>query len=409
MGKFISTERRDVVEGITSLTDTLLNNDFYLFNSQSKGTKVTYYNVNIDKTTLDAGGRIAYTDIGKDSPIRFNKIHNLYIYQMQRLEVALEQGEFGMESSDITGESYILPNEITPYEGDFFMIDHAGQNWLFKVREVSNETLQTDTDAWKISWILDRTTNAEIELNVVEEYDYVEQTAGTNTKRVVLSRKVKLAEKIDNVTDNLRNYFKDLFYSEYVQTFIYKWYNEYHMYDPYAIEFILRNKLLQASGKDYTYIQHQTHTPMTFAVSYNRSIFRAFELHNIQKFRNYSYQAQANVINDPTSIFATRYENYFELCYDIIHEPNGPFNPRGIIPIMTEEFIDRIIENRKYGDEDKDLMYLNVIIKYFHNEEINEKDISYLDYIDITPQESLFYNLIMVIFVLDKYTEHLLN
>lgn len=413
MGKFINTQRRDTVEGVTSFNTDLLNQDFYLFNTQGKGTKVTYYNINQSRSTLDGGSGLSYTDIGEDSPIRFNRIKDLYIYQMQPIEVNMENGEFGLEANngDITGESYIIPNEFTPTPGDFFTVDHADNKWLFKVKDSSMNTLQTSIRSWKISWVLDRQTDTEILQNIVEDFQYVETADGTNTKRVVLATKYKLAEKIDNVCESLREYFKDLFYSEYIQSFTYKWYTEYRMYDPYAIEFIKKNHLLISNGMNFMYIDHIVKPPYTFGVSYDRSIFRAFELKNKDKFREYSYQAQANLIDDPTTIFSTRYEQYFQLCYDIVHEANGPFNPRAIIPIMDEDFIDRIQTNHKYTklDDDCTKLYLNIVIKYFNNEEIKEYDLNFLDTIDFTPVESLFYNLLFVIFVLDWYTNDLLN
>lgn len=411
MGKFINTQRKDTVEGVTDFQQSLINQDFYLFNTQGKGTKVTYYNINKDKSTLDGGSNLAYTDIGENSPLRFNRIKDLYIYQMQRLEVNLENGDFGMEANELAGDSYIIPNEFEPTDNDFFTIDYADNTWLFKVRDASMASLQADMKVWKISWVLDRTTDKEILQNVVEEFQYIEKTEGTNTKRVVLSSNYEFAKKLDNLGESIAQYFRDLFYSEYIQSFIYKWYNEYRMYDPYAIEFIIRNKLLISSGSNFMYVDHIVKPPITFGVSYDRSIFRAFELKDKEKLRHYSYQAQANAIDDPTTIFATRYETYFELCYDIIHEPNGPFNPRGIIPIMSDELIDRIQHNKKYKDIDdnKKMLYLNIIIKYFNNEDLTDEDIDVLQYIDFTPVESLFYNLLFVKFVIDSYENKLLN
>ena len=405
MGKFINTQRKDTVEGVTDFQQSLINQDFYLFNTQGKGTKVTYYNINKDKSTLDGGSNLAYTDIGE------NSIKDLYIYQMQRLEVNLENGDFGMEANELAGDSYIIPNEFEPTDNDFFTIDYADNTWLFKVRDASMASLQADMKVWKISWVLDRTTDKEILQNVVEEFQYIEKTEGTNTKRIVLSSNYEFAKKLDNLGESIAQYFRDLFYSEYIQSFIYKWYNEYRMYDPYAIEFIIRNKLLISSGSNFMYVDHIVKPPITFGVSYDRSIFRAFELKDKEKLRHYSYQAQANAIDDPTTIFATRYETYFELCYDIIHEPNGPFNPRGIIPIMSDELIDRIQHNKKYKDIDdnKKMLYLNIIIKYFNNEDLTDEDIDVLQYIDFTPVESLFYNLLFVKFVIDSYENKLLN
>ena len=411
MGKFISTEYKDTIGGVTDFHKDLLNQDFYLFNSQGKGTEVDYYNINQEKSTLDPAAAIAYSEVGVLSPIRYNLIHGMYIYQMQKLEINLENMDYGTEASEISGDSYILPGTIKPMDGDFFCIKHAKDPWLFKVRDATMDALPSGEKVWKISWVLDRTTDSEINDNVVEEYIYNETTAGTNTKRVIELSRYELAKKVDALTSNLRDYFKDLFYSDWIQSFTYKYYNEYRMYDPYAIEFIIKNKLLYSGGSDYMYISHILQLPKTFGVSYDRSIFRVFELKDFTKLRRYSYRAQADYIDDPTSIFSTRYEPYWCLNYDIIAEPNGPLNPRDIIPIMSDSDIDMIqtcdCRTKKYepGEEE----YKNIFIKYFHNIDITEEDLNFLENIDMTPTWQLFYNMLWLIFCLDYYTNKLLN
>ena len=411
MGKFTSTEYKDMIGGVTDFHKDLLNQDFYIFNSQGKGTEVDYYNINQEKSTLDPAAGLAYSEVGVLSPIRYNLIHGMFIYQMQRIEINLENMDYGTEASEVSGDSYILPGTIKPMDGDFFVIKHAKDPWLFKVRDATMDALPSGERVWKISWVLDRTSDIDINDNVVEEYIYNEVTAGTNTKRVVELSKYELAKKIDNVASNLREYFRDLFYSPYIQSFTYKYYNEYRMYDPYAIEFIIKNKLLYTSGSDYIHVSHITQLPQSFGVSYDRSIFRVFELKDITKFRKYSYRAQADYIDDPTSIFSTRYEMYWCLNYDIVNAPNGPLNPRGIIPIMKEEDIDMIqtCDCCKNQYEDRELRYKNIFIKYFHDMDITEADLESIDDIDLTPTWELFYNMLWLIFCLDYYTNKLLN
>jgi hypothetical protein len=77
---------------------------------------------------------------------------------------------------------------------------------------------------------------------------------------------------------------------------------------------------------------------------------------------------------------------------------------------MDEGLVRRIMVNEKYDPLVNEYeSYLNLIIKYFNNEKISSEDLKFLDHIDFTPQESLFYNMIFVIFVLDYYTNALLN
>ncbi len=413
-GKFTNTQYADSIDKLTGFHKELLNNDFYMFTSgDQRPSKCTYYNINKEKSTYDGGSKLIYDEIGSESPLRFDRINDLYIYGMQRLEINLENEEFGMESNPLTGESYILPDQFIPTDNDFFTIDHVDHKWLFKVTDASMAFLQEGTQAWKISWMLDRTSDQDILKNVVRDFKYVETNIGTQTKRIVLSTNYELAKEIDQKATSMRNYFRDLFYSPKIQSFCYKWYNEYIMYDPYAIEFILRNKLLIGAGSDYIHVEHISNLLNTFTISYDRSVFRIFELKDISKFREYSYQAQADYIDDPTTIFGQRYEQYFQLNYDIIrYTPNGPFNPRGIIPVMMEQLIERIQKKWYFTEEypeDREHMYLNIVIKYFNNEDITLQDLNYFDRIDYCPSERLFYDMLFVIFCMDYYTNKLLN
>lgn len=411
MGKFINTTYQNAVDSITNMNKDLISNPFYLFNN-NKPTKVTYYNICLDKSTLDPGSELAYTNIGDKSPLRFNVVHDMYIYQFPRIEVNLENGDFGQESSPIEGESYILPNTIKPMEGDYFEVEHIkDRKWLFRINSVDLDTLDNDNNVWKISWSLDRGDNREILKNVVNDFEYVISPEGTNTKAVVELSDYQFALELDNFTSSLREYFKDLFYDEHVQTFTYKWYNESIMVDPFSIEFIQRNDLLSDSENQYWYVKQQVVLPKTFAIDYNRSIFMAFEKHDKDCIMNYQYQSQADYIDDAISIFATRYEPYFALNYKTYYfDTNTPTTPKGIIPVLSEDLILHIATGELYTKEDDEKkLYLNTIIKWFKNDKITKEDICHIKCIDLNTTEEIYYHLLFLIFVLDQYTKQLLN
>lgn len=411
MGKFINTTYQNAVDSITNMNKDLISNPFYLFNN-NKPTKVTYYNICLDKSTLDPGSELAYTNIGDKSPLRFNVIHDMYIYQFPRIEVNLENGDFGQESSSIEGESYILPNTIKPMEGDYFEVEHIkDRKWLFRINSVDLDTLDNDNNVWKINWSLDRGDNREILKNVVNDFEYVISPEGTNTKAVVELSDYQFALELDNFTSSLREYFKDLFYDEHVQTFTYKWYNESTMVDPFSIEFIQRNDLLSDSENQYWYVKQQVVLPKTFAIDYNRSIFMAFEKHDKDCIMNYQYQSQADYIDDAISIFATRYEPYFALNYKTYYfDTNTPTTPKGIIPVLSEDLILHIATGELYTKEDDEKkLYLNAIIKWFKNDKITKEDICHIKCIDLNTTEEIYYHLLFLIFVLDQYTKQLLS
>lgn len=406
-GKFINTTYYDTQDALVEINRELVQNPFYLFNDK-KGTKVKYYNINDEKTTLDPGSKLAYTDIGENSPIRFNVIHDLYLYQFSKGELNFDNGEFGLESDPIRGESYILPNTIVPRDGDYFEVDHINDStWLFKVVNVQRDTLENGSNVYKIEWSLDRTSNEEIQCNVVEEYKYLNVEEGTNLKAVIKLEKYDIAVKLDQLSVTLVDYFQDIFYSDKIQSFTYKWFNEFNMYDPFVIEFIKRNKLLKGSDK-FIFVEHQLPVPATFSIDYNRTLYRAFEERSIDKLKCSKYMSQADYIDSAISIFATRYEEYFALNYHVINQEVGPFNPKGIIPIISEELFNRIIENNKYDSECKN-QYDNILIKFFHGEDLYLEDIDHIHDIDFETTKDMFYKLILLIFCVDFYTKKLLS
>lgn len=408
MGKFINTQYIDTVDSLVKMNEDLIKNPFYLFNDK-KGTKVKYYNINTEKTTLDPASKLAYTDLGDNSPIRFNIIHDLFLYQFIKAEINFDNGEFGLESSPIEGESYVLPNTIVPIAGDYFEVDHIHDStWLFKVKDVDRDTLENGANVYKIGWVMDRTTHKDILDNIVEEYQYLDVQEGTNVKAIVKLAKYDIAAVLDNTATTLRKYFLDLFYSDKIQTFTYKWYNEYNMYDPFAIEFAIRNRLLYDTDNKYIYIKHQCPISNTFAIDYNKTLYRAFEDRDKQALQFSNYQSTADYIDSAISIFHTRYEEYFALNYKTYYnEGNTAFTPRGIIPILDEDLVLHIVENKFYDKlEEK---YMNIFVKYFNNEDIYRDDITCLQNIDYEPVKETFYKTLLLIFCLDFYTKKLLS
>ena len=63
----------------TEFNNTLIDNSFYTL-SDKKPTIVTYYNIDKEHSALDPGAKIAYNNIGPDSPLRFHRITDFIIY-----------------------------------------------------------------------------------------------------------------------------------------------------------------------------------------------------------------------------------------------------------------------------------------------------------------------------------------
>ena len=87
----LNVSHSNMTQSVINLQADLLKNPFYLF-SDKKALPVEYYNINTSKSTLDNGLKIVYDECTENSPLRFNLIHDFYLYGISQMQVSLESG-----------------------------------------------------------------------------------------------------------------------------------------------------------------------------------------------------------------------------------------------------------------------------------------------------------------------------
>lgn len=402
MSKFINTEYNTTIDSLMEGLKDRLKNPYYTFIDKHANI-VEYYNRNLEKSTLDEGTKHQYSILGQQSPTRYNLIHDAHLYGIERIAINWNLNDFGLEADPIEGDAIVLPNTFIPYQDDFFIIKHTDKKILFKVLEVSIDTLENGANLYKIRYKLDRLDDIDIDNLVVEEYRMLNYNEGTGCKCVVRETTYELAEKLDNYIVALKKYYKSLFYNNKVQTFTFiLGPNEInYFYDPYMIEFIIRNNIL-AGDSEYTYVSHQIPVTNTFSIDYDRSFFRALELRDKNKVPNRN-NAMGFTIEDPNSPMSSRYEDYFRVEYN--YEEN--FLNYIITPI-TPELVQAIKENTYYAPDDPKNIY-NIIVSYFNGEDFKPEMIKILDTINYKRSMHMFYLIPIVIYVIEYYLRKLLS
>lgn len=466
---FTNNTHKSMVTAFTNAQKDLLKNPYYYFNN-SKATIVDYFNINVEQSTLDDSSKIAYDYIGSNCPLKFNHIHEFFLYGIDKIQLSLDNSENGLESGDINGEALILPNTIKPYAGDYFIIDHMISKFLFQIISVDRDTLEDGANFWKVSYRLERVLDQEQNNNLLEcladEFEFDVTTVGTGFKSIVRKSDAEVIKIIEETIVTLKTYYKSLFYSDKVQTFIYPYDTvQYaYIYDSFLIEFILRNELMRSDSSDYIYIEHKLPLPASFSVDYAQTLYRALETKDLENLESYKVIGIGKYIDNKLSIFSTRPYRYFYIDYNaydqIYHTLNNRMEEkkeeiktthritytRPVNTTKTTTHGDVICDMRRAGvypdsvkvEDDEipnaistDLPPLvtlssvvinaiknnelydvgvmqkfNVLIKYFNNKDIDVDTITTIENIVYSSYDNDLYFLIpMIIFCLKKYIE----
>lgn len=398
-GKFVNTKHSDSINSLVKGVQDVIKNPYYVWANTSP-TIVTYYNRNVEKSTLDEAAKIEQSPYGNNSPNVFNKIKDFFIYGLEKVQVQIDNGEFGAEAGQIAGEGVILPNTIIPYPGDYFTIPYTKDDIVFRVTGVTHDTLEDESNIYKINYELDTLESDDLKLNIGDSYQMMVNNIGTGFNPIIRSEKYELIKTLDNLRSYLREHFVAIFYSGRIQSFSYL-YNMRRFYDPYMVQFIKDTDLLK-DNDDYIYVTHQLTLDSSFLLNYDRSIFNCFENEDFKNIRKYKSDAIGRYIDSKTDIFHNRPEDYWMIDFNYNKFEGDVY---GIIPCYSEELFTGIEEGILYDNE---YAIYNIIIKYIRGISITDKDVTDLKFLEYSDNVSLFYALPLIIFCLDRYIQKMM-
>ena len=406
MGKILTTTYKDSIEKVITFQNDLVNNPFYQYNDQ-KPIICTYYNLDKTYSSLDTGSKLSYDEIGTESPLRFNKISDLIIYGFNKIQLSSMIDEFGLESEDITGDCILIPNNFMPTEGDYFEVDHIKDStYLFKITDVQKDTLNNGSNGFKLTYKLAYNSNINLEPLVLHNYKAIEVREGTNIKKIVRCEDYDIAKFIDDTCVYLKRYYNDLFYNQYVQTWIYEDLTSYRIYDPYMIEFLFRNKILADGEDSYIAVTHVIPVHQTFNIDYDRTFLRVFETKRIDKLLSSDRNILPEFINQYGSIFESRYETYYKAKY--VERQQPPYTTYCI----GDDLLYDIQDHKLVPEDDNELkpeLWKNILVKYFYDEDLTEDEIMSIENLKFEYAKNAYYIIPLLIFCLEKYMISVLN
>jgi hypothetical protein len=378
-------------------TKSLYNNPYYLFNNASV-SKATYYNLNTTMTTLDESTRGNYAEISPESPLRYNKINGFCLYGVNKIEPALEISDFGLEGSDVQGDAIVLPKTIIPYPYDFFVLETLGEKYLFKVTSVNPNMLDTGATLYRINYSLNSTDGVEhIEPQVVKTYNFSIDNYGSNYGCLIEESTSSEVSEIERYTVMLKDYYIQLFYNARIQSFSYVRNGILNVYDPFLIEFLIRNNVLDGAT-NYIHLDQQVYLSNTFGIDYDRSFFSALEDKDSEK-HECRHIGNLELCQQRLSLLYAYPQDYYVMRYDNIHPK---FH-------LIDIFDDPAFMQKVRDNEQTDNVLKNIIIGYFNGESITSDILKQINHVDFMSNSELYYLIPFAIYCMEQYASDLLD
>lgn len=401
MATFVKSNYAESVSTLISdANERVVTNNHYMYNNL-KPINLTFYNIDKTGSTWDTGTITEFAVLGKESPFRYNKIKNATLYgQDLRVLFSMDYGENGLETTPVEFELVVIPNTFEPYPNSFIIFDQLEQNpktkgYLFIVDEVVIDTFENDANSYRIRCHLYSTHGRDyesLERQVVRTFVMNIDNSGTDMKCVMTEEDNQIASTLDTVIGDIIDFYKGLFWNNSLQTFTYSTAMGFY-YDPYLIEFLIRNKVFNGFGSDYIHIHHELPMPKTFAIDYMESVFRAIEMQDLKAFTD--RQAYGQMIDNVNTLFATVPQTYYAVIYDKSCM-FGLFQPIPSVMVASAQ------EGCHYILQEEYSMY-NPITSYFNEEELDSNTIDVLQKIKFKANKDFFYYIPILVYVLKYY------
>lgn len=371
-----------------------LQNPYYLF-TDKKQTLVSYYNINIEESSVGPGIDTHYSNLGSDSPLRFNVLRDFYLYGISRAEIDGENNDFGLEAGEISGEAIVLPNTIIPFPNDYFSINYLDEDILFKVVSVTPDTLPNGANFYKIEYKLDQHNWEEgnIKHLIINTLFMKIEYFGTNRRMILTKEEIEYGENIDKLIDHLQTLYKDIFYDAKILNFAFDL-DGAHFYDPFLIEFLKKNDILKS--EKFLYFDHSTVLSKYFNLEYNHTIFKAIETGKLEKVKANNNQFCGLAVEEPNSLLSHHSITYYQMTYDKSLQSLGVRT----FYILPPELFNHIVNNQTYKE---DTHGYNILINYFNGVHMDKEFFTdAIENLDIMEDRNSFYFIPFIIYIMNK-------
>ena len=320
-------------------------------------TYVTYYNVNPIESTVDLGFSNVEKILGDHSPLKYSEVKNLPVYGMDSIQLNLEEGDEGLTVSYDNGELIILPDTIKPYPDDFFIIEHKGYDFLFRVTGVDYDTIKSN-NFYKITFTIkyvDKEESKKILKQVTNKYTCVVDNIGTEDKCIIEDDVYELLNTMKTLYKQISDRYQAFYYKKKYNAFVFMDYQTGALvYDRYLNMFIQKHGLFYNTEDHRTIYLNNEDDDYTFLIEYDKSIYKGYELRKTQRLVNNSYR----LTNIAYMYSVFRYYRLNNIKSIRFERGDNTYLSKDLLDVMISG---NIPEENKFSEADL------IIIKYIHD------------------------------------------
>lgn len=360
---FLLDEQKLVEDNIFEYETRISNSEVVRF-LESTPIFTTYYHINVNESTTDDGFRDIESIIGNKSPLKFQKITNFPIYNMDGINLALEDSEMGLDSN-YTGEGAILPNTIKPLPNDFFMINHLSKQYLFRITEIGYDNIRPD-NYYKIAFKLEYLDDVRVEsLNnqVNESFSCILQNVGTENQCILQDEYLERIQKIDAMYNDMTQTYLTIFYNKTYNSFLGEHEGGMKIYDPFMSIFFNKHKLLNKKNDYTTVFLSDAFNDNKRQIKYEKSIYRAFERRDVRLINTFPYHLIGGITKHDSPF--SRWHDTSVLIVDI---------PMADEPCESSYLTNDMVNLWKFNGP-AETIYVELMQKFIRNEDISIYDI----------------------------------
>jgi len=279
MASLIKVEQSSYVKDVV---DTYASNKVSQYSKYLNLTPtfVTYLAVNQIMSRADTGTGTVNSETGYNSPLRFNKIIGLPVYNIPVLSPDILYDETGMNLELDLNDIVLLPDTVKPTVPDYMVIDlPEGTQVLFRVNSFRYNTIQSNEFVSIQLELKDygKDVLSKFDSQIVKTYYTVFENIGTEDKCFIEEESVGAVNSLVDGINECIDLYQEMYYDKGVGGYLLP--NEYDsnqvIYDPFITKFINDLNLFPHSASTLTTMPYLDYNPYGSELKYKRSLLYA--------------------------------------------------------------------------------------------------------------------------------------